>query len=136
MNKYVSSLALAALMSFSAIASTTDSLLIGGFAGLTAGFLSSAISQHSPHRHCRRHACHSCRPKRNKTRVVHTQPVIIKQPVVLQETPIRIASLTERELALKEQQLKLELLKEENRKKELQLREKELLLRDNLLITT
>ena len=129
MKKYLA-LALATLISFPAVASVTDSLLIGGFAGLTAGFLSSALSR--PHRHCqrrcRRRHCRSCRPVVVEERVYYKRPVVVERPVIV-EQPIFVADFKERELALKEQQMQLELLKAENRRKELAIKEKELALK-------
>ncbi len=133
-------------------ASTTDGFLIGGFAGLTAGLITSAVAHHAKH-HRRRHH-HHCHTMREPV-VIEREPVLIQQPIIRErivEQPIvmrrhvrhvvqypqpqqitvpaspqsKNKPFQERELALKEQQLKLDLLKEENRKRELHIREMEL----------
>jgi hypothetical protein len=146
--KYLAPLALATLVSFPAAAGTiTDSLIIGGFAGLTAGFISNAFANHSYHRHCRRSNCHRCQPTIVTERVYYKQPTtFVERPIIIEERPVIVErapvviekaspivtspvvhDFRERELALKEQELKLELIKAENRKKELELKEKELI---------
>jgi hypothetical protein len=124
-------------------ANTTDGLIIGGFAGLTAGLITSAIAHHASHHH------HNRTVYVEQPHCIRHQPVVVEQviehrPVVVEERirprrmtcqsmpvpqPVQVTvapSLAERELALKEQQMKLDLLKEENRKSELKIREIEL----------
>jgi len=137
-------------------ANTTDGLLIGGFAGLTAGLITSAAAHHSHHR-CHRHYYEQpvCI---EQERVYVDRPVIVErvverplpirrrvrpmpcpQPVeiieVVEPAPMRVEQapkknhLKDRELALKEEQLRLEILKAENKKRELDLKERELALK-------
>jgi hypothetical protein len=154
--KSLAPLALGALLCGSPIqADTTDGLIIGGMAGLTAGFVTSAIArcsnQHRCHRPCER--VYVEQPPRviEKPIYIEKPPRIIERPVVIEKViehrPVVVEerirhnhvtthqpqpviaptqSITERELAVKEQQLKLDLLKEENRKRELKIKELEL----------
>ncbi len=127
---FIAPVALAALISFPAAASVTDNLLIGGFAGLTAGFISSAISRQGHHSHCRyrcrrkRCLCHR-RPVVVEKQVYYKKPMMIEQPVVIEKRD----HLKAQEFALKEQQMQLDLLREENKAKELALKEKKLALK-------
>ena len=134
-------------------ANTAEGLMIGGFAGLTAGLITSAAAHHHAH-HCHRHYYQEpvfCEPER----VYVERPVIVERPVhirrqvrpipcpqpieiieVRESAPIKVKQapnkaydLKERELALKEDEVRLELLKAENKKRELKLKEKELALK-------
>lgn len=147
-------------------AGTTDGLLIGGMAGLTAGFITSAIARHASHRHHHHHHARTVYVEQPRIverpviieQVIEHRPVVVEQrvrrgpvtvqpiaepvsqptPQALQTAPVQIAptqvapqaasapSIQERELALKEQQVKLDLLKEENRQRELKIKELEL----------
>ena len=119
--KYITPLVLAVLVSFPAVASVTDSLIVGGIAGLTAGAVSGAISRHRHcHRRCRRRGCRCRRPVFVKERVYYRRPVIVEAP---------IDDIRERKLALKEQQMQLDLLRAENERRKLALKEKELALK-------
>jgi hypothetical protein len=134
-------------------ARTSDGLIIGGFAGLTAGLITSAIAHHANHTHCNRHSLYVEEPQHIVERpviveqVIEHRPVVIEQrvrhrrintfqqvqPVVVPQKAFSVETqttaiphLAERELALREQQIKLDLLKEENKKQELKIKELEL----------
>jgi hypothetical protein len=155
--KITTVLAFGSLLSFTPVqANTTDGLIIGGFAGLTAGLIGSAVA-----RNCQRECVIVEEPVYVAPPVVYERPVVVERPVIVEERvvvqhrpkprPYRVVkktvvestqtqpyhttdvSLKERELALRERQTELELIKakkellaQENKKRELDLKAKQL----------
>ncbi len=78
-------LAVSILLCASVQARTSDGLIIGGFAGLTAGLITSAIAHHANHHHCHRRTVYVEESPRIIERPVIVEQVIEHRPVVIEQ---------------------------------------------------